>query len=112
YGGFGNSNGSGNQLFGQRAKDQPFERLDLLAKLQKPPKVKFNDLAALAGESDLPKASFDVLSAGMNINLLRVTENAVLSSFTVQLDNTDLVYKEIGGLPQAAINIYAKITNA
>lgn len=111
YGGFGNSNGTGNQLFGQRAKDQPFERLDLLAKLQKPPKVKFNDLAALASESDLPKASFDVLSAGMNINLLRVTENAVLTSFTVQLDNQDLVYREIGGLPQAAINIYAKITN-
>ncbi len=113
YGGFGNNGGNGgNQLFGSRAKDAPFERLDLLAKLQKPPKVKFNDLAALAGESDLPKASFDVLSAGMNINLLRVTENAVLSSFTVQLDNTDLVYKEIGGLPQAAINIYAKITSA
>lgn len=112
YGGFGQQGGGGgNQLFGQRAKDQPFERLDLLAKLQKPPKVKFNDLAALASESDLPKASFDVLSAGMNINLLRVTDNAVLTSFTVQLDNSDLVYKEIGGLPQAAINIYAKITN-
>lgn len=110
YGGFGNGQ-NGNQLFGTRAKDQPFERLNTLAALQKPPKVKFNDLAALASESELPKPSFDVLSAGMNINLLRVTENAVLTSFTVQLDNQDLVYKEIGGLPQAAINIYAKITN-
>ena len=112
YGPFGPSgNGmGGGQLFGMRAKDQPFERLDLLARLQRPPKVKFNDLAAL-GESDLPKASFDVLSAGMNINLLRVTETAVLTSFTVELDNQDLVYKEVGGLPQAAINIYAKITN-
>lgn len=110
---FGNNNagGGGNQLFGGRAKDQPFERLDLLARLQKPPKVKFNDLAALAAESDIPKASFDVLAAGLNINLLRVTENAVLSSFTVQLENSDLVYKLSGGLPQAAINIYAKITN-
>lgn len=108
---FGPSNTSGNQMFGTRAKDQPFERLDLLAKLQKPPKVKFNDLAALAAESDLPKASFDVLAAAMNVNMLRVTENAVLTSFTVQLENSDLVYKDIGGLPQAAINIYAKITN-
>ena len=107
---FGPSSGS-NQLFGTRAKDQPFEKLDLLARLQKPPKVKFNDLAALASESDLPKPSFDVLAAGLNINLLRVTENAVLTSFTVQLENQDLVYKDIGGLPQAAINIYAKITN-
>ncbi len=113
YGMFGPSGGGagGGQLFGTRAKDQPFERLDLLARLQKPPKVKFNDLAALASESDLPKASFDVLSAGLNINMLRVTDAAVLTSFTVQLENQDLVYKEVGGLPQAAINIYAKITN-
>src|SRR5262245_31222114 len=47
----------------------------------------------------------------MNINLLRVTENAVLTSFTVEMENQDLVYKEVGGLQQAAINIYAKITN-
>ncbi|MGE0886960.1 MAG: GWxTD domain-containing protein [Blastocatellales bacterium] len=103
--------GGGGQLFGTRAKDQPFERLDLLARLQRPPKVKFNDLAALASESDLPKPSFDVLSAGLNINMLRVTDAAVLTSFTVQLENQDLVYKESGGLPQAAVNIYAKITN-
>ncbi|MGH9836299.1 MAG: GWxTD domain-containing protein [Blastocatellia bacterium] len=109
YGAFGAS-GQGNQLFGQRAKDNPFEKLDLLARLQRPPKVKFSDLAAL-GESELPKPSFDVLSAGLNINLLRVTDSAVLTSFTVQLENEDLVYREIGGLPQAAINIYAKVTN-
>ncbi|MBL8169469.1 MAG: GWxTD domain-containing protein [Acidobacteria bacterium] len=109
---FGNNGqGQNGQMFGMRAKDQPFEKLDLLARLQRPPKVKFNDLAALASESELPKASFDVLSAGLNINLLRVTETAVLTSFTVQLENNDLVYKESGGLPQAAINIYAKITN-
>lgn len=110
FGPFGASGQGNNGMFGMRAKDQPFEKLDLLARLQKPPKVKFNDLAGLA-ESDVPKASFDVLSAGLNINLLRVTETAVLTSFTVQLENSDLVYKAIGGLPQAAVNIYAKITN-
>ncbi|MBK9706233.1 MAG: hypothetical protein IPO77_04280 [Acidobacteria bacterium] len=107
----GAGGGGGGQMFGMRAKDQPFERLATLAALQRPPKVKFNDLAALASESELPKASFDVLSAGLNINMLRVTETAVLTSFTVQLENQDLVYKEVGGLPQAAINVYAKITN-
>lgn len=107
----GGGGGGGGQMFGMRAKDQPFERLATLAALQRPPKVKFNDLAALASESELPKASFDVLSAGLNINMLRVTETAVLTSFTVQLENQDLVYKEVGGLPQAAINVYAKITN-
>jgi GWxTD domain-containing protein len=109
YGGLGGGN-QNNQLFGQRAKDNPFERLDQFAKLSRPPKVKFNDLAGIA-ESDLPKPSFDVLSATLNLNLLRVTDTAVLTSFTVQMDNQDLVYKDVGGLPQAAINIYAKITN-
>ncbi len=109
YGGFGGGNQS-NALFGQRAKDNPFEKLDLLAKLSRPPKVKFNDLAAYA-ESDLPKPSFDVLGAALNVNMLRVTDNAVLTSFTVQMDNEDLVYDNVGGLPQATVNIYAKITN-
>ena len=110
YGGIGGMNGMGNgQLFGQRAKDSQFERLDLLARISRPPKVKFNDLAA-AAESELPKASFDVLSAGLVINCLRVTENSVLTSFTVQMENSDLVYKDVGGIQQAAANIYAKIT--
>ncbi|MEY3282625.1 MAG: hypothetical protein RIR86_638 [Acidobacteriota bacterium] len=112
FGQFGpNGMGPNNQMFGLRAQDQPFERLARMAALQRPPKVKFNDLAALANESELPKASFDVLTAGLNINLLRVTDSAVLTSFTVQLENQDLVYKEVGGLPQAAVNIYAKVTN-
>jgi GWxTD domain-containing protein len=109
YGGLGGGNQS-SQLFGQRAKDNPFEKLDLLAKLSRPPKVKFNDLAAMA-ESDLPKPSFDVLNAAMSISMMKVTENAVMTSFTVQMENQDLVYKEVGGLPQAAVNIYAKITS-
>ncbi|HEY7183641.1 MAG TPA: GWxTD domain-containing protein [Blastocatellia bacterium] len=109
YGGLGGGN-MNNQLFGQRAKDNPFEKLDLLAKLSRPPKVKFNDLAGLA-ESDLPKPSFDVLNAAMSISMLKVTDNAVMTSFTVQMENQDLVYKEVGGLPQATVNIYAKITN-
>jgi GWxTD domain-containing protein len=108
FGGLGGS-GQGNQMFGQRAKDNPFEKLDLLAKLSRPPRVRFNELAGLA-ESDLPKPSFDVLGAALNVHTLRVTDTAVLTSFTVQLDNQDLVYDNVGGLPVAAINIYAKIT--
>jgi GWxTD domain-containing protein len=111
YGMFGGG-GNNNQMFGQRAKDQPFEKLDLLAKLQRPPRVKFNDLAALANESELPKASFDVLNAQLYITQMRVTESAVLTSFTVQMENQDLVFKDVGGIQQAAVNIYAKITNA
>lgn len=104
--------GSGQgQMFGQRAKDQPFERLDLMAKLSKAPRVKFNDLAALANESDLPKATFDILDFGLMVHYLRVTETSVITSFTLQLENQDLVYKNIGGLQIATANVYAKISS-
>src|SRR5215510_2729086 len=93
YGGFGGG-GQNNQMFGQRAKDNPFEKLDLLAKLSRPPRVRFNELAGIA-ESDLPKPSFDVLDAVLNVNLMRITENAVLTSFIIEMANQDLVYKEI-----------------
>src|SRR5262249_24182487 len=107
----GMCNRSTNQPFGQRAKDQPFEKLDLLAKLSKPPRVRFNDLAAYANESEKPQVTFDVLSVGLVINFLRVTETSVITSFTVQMDNQDLVYKDVGGIQQAAANIYARITS-
>jgi GWxTD domain-containing protein len=109
YGGM--SNGTNNQMFGTRAKDQPFEKLDLLAKLSKPPRVRFNDLAAYANESEKPQVTFDVLSVGLVINFLRVTETSVITSFTVQMDNQDLVYKDVGGIQQAAANIYARVTS-
>ena len=105
---FGNR---GSQLFGgQRAKDNQFEKLDLLAKLQRPPSVKFNDLAGLAGESEFPKITFDTLPVSLYPVFLRVTDNSVITSFTVQLENKDLVYKDVGGIQQAAVNIYARVT--
>jgi GWxTD domain-containing protein len=104
------SNGQNGQLFGTRAKDQPFERLELLSKLQRAPRVKFNDLAGIASGSEYPRVSQDVLPAHLRVDFQRVTENAVIASFTIQMDNQDLVYKDKGGIQEAAVNIYARIT--
>ena len=103
--------GSSAQLFGMRAKDQPFEKLALQKALMSPPRVRFKDLEFLANESDLPRVDFNVLTYGIHVNTLRATDNAVLVSFTVQMDNEELVFKDVGGLPQAAVNIFAKISN-
>jgi hypothetical protein len=45
------------------------------------------------------------------VSFLRVTENSVITSFTIQLENQDLVYKNVGGLQTATANIYAKISS-
>ena len=111
-GGFNmNNQNGGNQMFGMRAKDQPFERLATLVALQRAPKVKFKDLEATLGFSEDPKINVDVLSTGLAINFARVTDSAVLTSFTLQLENSDLVYKSRGPIQEAAANIHARITN-
>jgi GWxTD domain-containing protein len=104
-GGFNMNNTNGNQLFGQRAKDQPFERLATLVALQRAPKVKFKDLEATLAFSGDPKINVDVLSTGLAINFARVTDSAL------QLENSDLVYKSKGPIQEAAANIHARITN-
>src|SRR5262245_9235728 len=103
--------GSSAQPFGMRAKDQPFEKLALQKALLSPPRVRFKDLEVPVNESGVARVDFKVLTYGIHVNTLRATDNAVLVSFTVQLDNEELVFKDVGGLPQAAVNIFAKISN-
>jgi GWxTD domain-containing protein len=101
--GINNQNG----LYGNRVQDNEFERLALRTNLQKAPKVKFSDLQAKTSE---PTVQFDVLPFAVRIDYLRVSEASVVSSFTMQLDNTDLTFKDIGGIAQATVNIHARIT--
>ena len=56
--GMGQSNGQNGMFGGGRAKDQPFEKLQLLADLQRAPAIKFPDLQVKA---DLPEIASDIL---------------------------------------------------
>ena len=100
--------GGGNRMFGGRAKDQPFERLQLLADLQKAPAIKYPDLQVKA---DLPEIATDILPFSVRTDFFRLSAESVATSFTVQFDHTDLSFKnEGGGIYKAAANLYAKIT--
>jgi GWxTD domain-containing protein len=94
-------------LMSQRAQDQPFERLQLLANLQRPPKVKFSDLATIA-DAELA-VEFDVLPFQLRTDFLRVTDNSIISVFTVLMENQDVSFKNVGGFHQAQVNIHARI---
>jgi len=104
--GFGAMSSTNNQLFGTRAKDQPFEKLQLLADLQKPPEIKFNDLRVKA---DLPEIATDVLPFSVRTDFFRISSDSVATSFTMQFDHTDISFKDIGGIYSGQVNIYAKL---
>ncbi len=104
-GGFGSTGGNG-QLFGGRAKDQPFEKLQLLADLQRAPAIKFPDLQVKA---DLPEIASDILPFSVRTDFFRIGSESVATSFTIQFDHADLSFKNQGGIYEGQVNIYAKL---
>lgn len=98
-----------NGMFGGgRAKDQPFEKLQLLADLQRAPAVKFPDLRVKA---DLPEIAADILPFSVRTDFFRLSGDSVVTSFTIQFDHADLSFKNQGGVYSAQANLYAKLTS-
>ncbi|MEO6393519.1 MAG: GWxTD domain-containing protein, partial [Pyrinomonadaceae bacterium] len=92
-----------------REQDNPFTRMQIIADLSRPPAVKFKDL-----ESDIAGAnsgSFDdnPLSFDMRVDFFRQSDERVVTAFTIQTDNKDLVFQDSGGIQQARINIFGRI---
>lgn len=101
----GNTNGA-NYM---RQQDMPFERLRIITDLQRPPQVKFGDLADLAG-SGSPVIDNNPLDFDLRIDFFRQSDDRIIAAFTVQTDNKELSFEDVGGLPTAKMNIYGKIT--
>lgn len=92
-----------------RQQDMPFERLRIITDLQRPPQVKFSDLAGLAN-TDSPVIDNNPLDFDMRVDFFRQSDDRIIATFTVQTDNKELSFEDIGGLPTAKMNIYGKIT--
>src|SRR6266436_176093 len=102
-----NMGGIGNANY-QREQDSPFSRLQLLADLSKPPQVKYNDLA---GMTNTPLVEDNPLNFDVRIDFFRQSDERVITAFTIQTENKDLVFQDSGGLLQARMNIFAKVTS-
>jgi GWxTD domain-containing protein len=101
----GGFNSSNNYM---REQDNPFSRLILLADLNRPPQVKFSDLAA---NVDRPGVEDNPLNFDMRIDFFRQSDERVITAITLQADNKDLVFQDKGGIQTARINIFGKVTS-
>jgi len=97
----------GNQQY-SREQDSPFSRLQLLADLSRPPQVKFNDLATAVNTGVVEE---NPLNFDLRIDFFRQSDERVITAFTIQAENKDLVFQDSGGLQQARMNIFARITS-
>jgi GWxTD domain-containing protein len=95
----------GNPL-GNTSRVNPFDRLQLMADIFKPPAIKYKDLEAVI----TTKLSFNVLPFSFRTDFVRVTEETVLTPVTISLNNKDLAFQEQDGVHTATGNVLIKIT--
>ncbi len=93
----------------QREQDTPFRRMEIITNLSRPPQVKFSDLAGVAG-GDSGILDNNPLEFDLRIDFFRQSDTQVIATFTVQTDNKELKFSQVGGLEQAKLNIFGRIT--
>src|SRR6184192_2330902 len=93
-------------LGGTPASMDEFNRLELYAKVQKPPEVKFKDLEAIVTS----RIVRDQLHFNWRTDYLKVTNDTVLVPITIQIPNSQLSFQAKDGIHTAVINIFGRIT--
>lgn len=83
-----------------------FDRLALLANINRPPVIKFKDLE----EAISTNIRFNVLPFQARADFVKVTEDTVLAGLTVGVQNKDVAFQNTSGVHKAVLNIFGRIT--
>ena len=102
------SNGFGNP-FSSRVKDSPFEWLDLMRIRDEAPPVDFD--RDIGTGTNRPILEENFLNSNLQISFFRQADDRVIVAFTVQAENRDLAFRDVGGLQTARLNIAGRITS-
>jgi GWxTD domain-containing protein len=107
---FNNTDGThmGKSLGLQPESYGEFERLELYAKIQQAPPVKFKDLEAISTSRIVrDQLKFQFRAS----DFLRITSDTVLVPITVQIPIAQLTFKQANGVDTANVNLFARITS-
>lgn len=91
---------------GQPASMNEFTRLELYAKVQRPPEVKYKDLEAIVTS----RMVRDQLRFNYRTDFLKVTSDTVLVPVTIQVPNNQLQFKSKEGVHSAELNIFGRVS--
>ena len=97
----------GQSMTGEPESMNEFTRLDLYAKIWKPPDVKFKDLKAIVTS----KISAQLLPFDVRTDFLRVTDETVLTPITLQVAYRDLQFQNKDGVMHGVMDIYGEVTS-
>lgn len=91
---------------GTPASLDEFNRLELYAKVQRPPDVKYKDLEAIVTS----RMVRDSLKFQYRTDFMKVTSDTVLVPISVQIPNNQLSFKAKEGVHSAEINIFGRVS--
>jgi GWxTD domain-containing protein len=91
---------------GTPASMDEFNRLELYAKVQKAPDVKFKDLEAIV----TARIVRDQLKFDWSTAFLKVTNDTVLVPITIQVPNGQLSFQSKDGIHSATINVFGRVS--
>jgi GWxTD domain-containing protein len=91
---------------GTPASMDEFNRLELYAKVQKPPDVKFKDLEAIV----TARIVRDQLKFTWRTDFMKVTNDTVLVPITVQVSNGQLNFQAKDGIHSATMNVFGRVS--
>jgi len=93
----------------EQQQSKQFDRLDLFAKLQAAPPIKFKDMEAFMATSKIltgPPFLFDVRT-----DYVKVTNDTVLVPVTLQIRNGDITFNNKDGVSIGTVNILGRVSN-
>ena len=90
-----------------REQDSPFARRELERDLEKAPEIERHFVEGIGS----PKLEDNPLNFDVRPDFFKLSDNRVITTFTVQTENRDLVFTDVGGLQTARLNIIGRIVN-
>jgi GWxTD domain-containing protein len=83
-----------------------FDKLEMMAKVQAPPAVKFKDLEEVVSH----KINVNLMPFEVRTDYVRVTDDTVLVPVTVQVKNKDITFVSKDGIQRGTVNIFGRVT--
>jgi len=88
------------------SSNNEFTKLELLAKINQAPKVKFKDLEEVVSH----KINVNLMPFEVRTDFVKVTGDTVLVPVTLQVKNKDVTFVTKDGIQRGTINIFGRVT--
>jgi len=96
----------GNGPLSAQQNTKQFDRLELFAKLQAPPPVKFKDLEEIVNT----KIITNLMPFDVRTDFVKVTGDTVLVPITIQLKYRDITFANKDGVQRGTVNIFMRVS--